>query len=170
MAAIVVLAGHWWNVEAADYSENIYKALPLRVSLTGNQLDLKVAPRPVSTTRRVASKDADKYLLDHGKVMHLYAIRMPAMDAAFHLHPTLLDGDDFRDALPAMPPGALPTVRRCGACERFSGDAAGDGGCSGWNAGHGAQRRGRGGASGGGIGRNAGVVLQAAGWLHDGLG
>jgi hypothetical protein len=50
-------------------------------------------------------QEKDSYLLDHGKVMHLYAIREPDMDAAFHLHPTLVDGKDFRDALPAMPPG-----------------------------------------------------------------
>jgi hypothetical protein len=37
--------------------------------------------------------------------MHLYAIRWPQMDAAFHLHPTLAAGGDFRDLLPAMPPG-----------------------------------------------------------------
>ncbi len=36
--------------------------------------------------------------------MHLYAIREPEMDVAFHLHPTLVDGH-FRDSLPAMPPG-----------------------------------------------------------------
>ena len=37
--------------------------------------------------------------------MHLYAIRMPGMDAAFHLHPTLAAAGDFRETLPAMPPG-----------------------------------------------------------------
>jgi hypothetical protein len=106
MVLIVILAGHWWNVEAADYSEHIYKAVPLGVSLTGNRLDLTAGSRPAADPRRrFVDKSVDKYLLDHGKVMHLYAIRMPEMDAAFHLHPTLVDGKDFRTALPAMPPG-----------------------------------------------------------------
>ena len=37
--------------------------------------------------------------------MHLYAIREPEMDAAFHLHPTFVAAGDFRIALPVMPPG-----------------------------------------------------------------
>jgi len=37
--------------------------------------------------------------------MHLYAIREPEMDAAFHLHPVLAGPGDFRISLPAMPPG-----------------------------------------------------------------
>jgi hypothetical protein len=47
----------------------------------------------------------DDYLLDHGKLMHLYAIREPGMDVAFHLHPELAAAGDFRMKLPAMPAG-----------------------------------------------------------------
>ena len=90
MALAVMLGGHWWNVEAADYSENIYRPVPLEATLSGNQLDLKTGkPRPERSPRR-PSATPDGYLLDHGKVMHLYAIREPEMDAAFHLHPSLV--------------------------------------------------------------------------------
>jgi hypothetical protein len=44
-------------------------------------------------------------MLDHGKIIHLYAIHMPEMDAAYHLHPRYDPPSDFRMALPAMPPG-----------------------------------------------------------------
>ena len=105
MIAVVLLAGHWWSVEAADYSENIYKPLPLGVTLNGNQLDLTPGVRPGNPNLPKRSVPPDTYLLDHGKVMHLYAIRWPQMDAAFHLHPTLVGSSDFRTMLPSMPPG-----------------------------------------------------------------
>jgi len=37
--------------------------------------------------------------------MHLYAIRVPEMDAVFHLHPELTAPGDFHIALPSMPAG-----------------------------------------------------------------
>ncbi len=103
MAAFVLLGGKWWNVEAADYAENIYRPQPLKASLVGNQLVLRTAVVPSEYTRRV--RHNDDYLLDHGKVMHLYAIREPGMDAAFHLHPALTGAGEFRETLPAMPAG-----------------------------------------------------------------
>ena len=105
VAAIVYLGGQWWNVEAANYSDHIYRAVPLRADLQGNQLHLIPGqPKPLSHKLRVPPPAG--YLLDHGKVMHLYAIRQPSMDAAFHLHPTLLPDGTFTLTLPAMPPGS----------------------------------------------------------------
>ena len=107
MAAAVAGGLHWWNVEAAGYAERVYRATPLQVSLVGNQLALTLTPPRADLRRLQPSQppDADQFLLDHGKVMHLYAIREPEMDVAFHLHPTLVGHGDFRDALPAMPAG-----------------------------------------------------------------
>ena len=44
-------------------------------------------------------------LPDHGHPMHLYAMRWPARDAVYHLHPTLAAPGELPDSLPAMPPG-----------------------------------------------------------------
>ena len=59
MAAAVLLGGKWWNVEAADYAENIttFAAAQTTATLTANQLDLHVAPRshrepPLHPTQR----------------------------------------------------------------------------------------------------------------------
>lgn len=109
MAAAVAGGLHWWNVEAAGYARHVYAPLPLHATLSGNQLELVLGePRK---DLRPRSPDApppansDQFLLDHGKVMHLYAIREPEMDVAFHLHPSLVGRGDFRDVLPAMPAG-----------------------------------------------------------------
>ena len=103
MAFIVYEGGQWWNVEAATYAENVFHPTPTSTTLNGNQLDLLVKALTPEDTRRIRLND--DYLPDHGHLMHLYAIRWPQMDAAFHLHPTLAAAGDFRDQLPAMPPG-----------------------------------------------------------------
>jgi hypothetical protein len=103
MAFIVYAGGQWWNVEAADYAENVFHPTPTSTTLQGNQLDLLVKELTPEDARR--HRLNDDYLPDHGHLMHLYAIRWPQMDAAFHLHPTLAAAGDFRDQLPAMPPG-----------------------------------------------------------------
>lgn len=101
MAVMVYLGAKWWNVAAAEYADDIYSPMATQVTLNGNQLDFIVKPYDLRNVER-SNKD---FLLDHGHLMHLYAIREPEMDAVFHLHPTLLDHGDFRLDLPAMPPG-----------------------------------------------------------------
>ncbi len=103
MAVMVFFGAKWWNVEAASYSEDIYKPLKVQPTLSGDQLDLNIA----AYQGRYKSRDRanNDFLPDHGHLMHLYAIREPQMDAVFHLHPELVAAGDFRMALPAMPPG-----------------------------------------------------------------
>jgi hypothetical protein len=105
MVGIVVLGGWWWSADAAEYSKyvTLYGPPSTTATLTGDQLDLNVK-RIHDGERRFTRSNSD-YLPDHGKLMHLYAIREPEMDAAFHLHPQLVAAGDFRLTLPAMPPG-----------------------------------------------------------------
>jgi hypothetical protein len=115
--AVMLLAVYggakWWNVEAATYARNVYRPMTTTAHLTGDTLDLTVQPYdynranhlPPGTDRNGRSRSNADFLPDHGKLIHLYAIRMPQMDAAFHLHPTLVAPGDFRMSLPAMPPG-----------------------------------------------------------------
>jgi hypothetical protein len=103
MAFLLWAGAKWWNVEAASYSLDVYHPLTVDPALSGNQLDLNVlADTPDSERRGRSNND---FLPDHGHLMHLYAIREPEMDAAFHLHPVLAAPGDFRISLPAMPPG-----------------------------------------------------------------
>jgi hypothetical protein len=103
MGVLVLLGGKWWNVEVADYAENVFTPAKTEAVLSGNQLDLRVETFRAESLRRVRSNS--DYLPDHGKLMHLFAIREPGMDAVFHLHPVLAGAGDFRMILPAMPPG-----------------------------------------------------------------
>jgi hypothetical protein len=103
MALLLWGGAKWWNVEAASYSLDIYHPLTVNPLLSGNQLDLNVLAYDPDSERRARSNN--DFLPDHGHLMHLYAIRQPEMDAAFHLHPILAAPGDFRISLPAMPPG-----------------------------------------------------------------
>jgi hypothetical protein len=103
MGLMVWGGAKWWHVEAASYAEDIYHPPVATASLTGNQLDLKV--ETFIADKRFRDPATANLLPDHGHLIHLYAIREPEMDAAFHLHPVLTAPGDFRMALPAMPAG-----------------------------------------------------------------
>jgi hypothetical protein len=105
MALAVWGGAHWWNVEAAGYSAHLFRPAPTTAILTGNQLELQIGERPRDRRDGPPPPNIDDYLPDHGKLMHLYAIRWPEMDAAFHLHPELVGKREFRGSLPSMPPG-----------------------------------------------------------------
>jgi len=93
----------WWNAEAASYSADIYRSPAAQASLKGNMLTLKVDG--LEDDNRWSDRSSAALILDHGKIIHLYAIRQPEMDAAFHLHPEFDGRKHFRLALPEMPPG-----------------------------------------------------------------
>ncbi len=103
MSLLVWGGAVWWNADAASYSMEVYRPLSVRPALSGNQLDLNVEAFHLDNERRGRSNN--DFLPDHGHLMHLYAIRQPEMDAAFHLHPVLAGPGDFRILLPVMPPG-----------------------------------------------------------------
>jgi hypothetical protein len=101
---IVYGGGKWWKAEAAGFAENVYRPLSLTPSLAGNQLTLRIG-RYDDARHAFRSRSNDDLLPDHGHVMHLYAIREPGMDAAFHLHPTVGEDNTLNMTLPAMPAG-----------------------------------------------------------------
>ncbi len=110
IAALAIVAfaiywgNKWWNVEAAEYADELYQPLDLHTQLDGSRLTLAIGSFDQADKRwEVAHKIA--MLPDHGRLMHLYAIRWPAMDAVYHLHPSLSAPGELSDNLPAMPPG-----------------------------------------------------------------
>jgi hypothetical protein len=93
----------WWDDEDRNYRNNrIYRPLPLEaVEKTADG-----PPKIALNIPRVEGSDAKLNLIpDHGKLMHLFLIREPELDALAHLHPQRSGPRSFEAAVPPLPPG-----------------------------------------------------------------
>ena len=93
---------HWWASEAADYRNNrLYHPLAAQAHIRTENgrrlLRLEITDPGFSRTAPLVP--------DHGKMMHLFLMREPKLDAFAHLHPTKLDRNSFESALPQLPAG-----------------------------------------------------------------
>jgi hypothetical protein len=93
---------HWWDAEAADYRNNrlyhpINAAAEVRTSNSQNLLRLEIKDPAYSGFAPLVP--------DHGKLMHMFLVREPTLDAFAHLHPTKLDRKTFETSLPNLPAG-----------------------------------------------------------------
>ena len=105
--AILLVGGDMlWRQEISRYTQNIYRPLEMTTALDGARGILHLRLRPPSTAQEIfSSRRLDDLILDHNHLMHLYAVRWPAMDFVYHLHPTQVSAGEFDLPLPAMPPG-----------------------------------------------------------------
>jgi hypothetical protein len=110
--SLVIGGNAWWNAEAKDYDGRIYKPLHMASSLNGSELTLQMSEpgwmQPATIEQaayRVFTRKIDDLVLDHGHIMHLYAIRQPNLDVVYHLHPEQRDTTSFVLPLPSTVAG-----------------------------------------------------------------
>jgi len=105
VAAILALGNWWWNVQAADLKHTmIYSAPPLNVSFDGtDRLTLRMDEDFWHKTRK--DQWSMSLIPDHGHLLHLFLLRVPAMDRFYHLHPEQVSDGSFTGKLPAVPSG-----------------------------------------------------------------
>ena len=118
IAVMAILAGlalwggnAWWNAEASAYSRSVlYRPFTSAATVAGppdhRTLTMSIRderwdghPNPLSRYNAL--------LPDHGKLMHLFLVREPSLDALAHLHPIArtAEGLDFSAGLPPLPAG-----------------------------------------------------------------
>ncbi len=93
----------WWNGVDRDYERTLYRPSPLTVALDGNRLRVQATDTLWQPPGRPSA-----IVPDHGKLMHLFVVRMGDAGAFAHLHPEAQDSSAnpaFVASLPPLPPG-----------------------------------------------------------------
>jgi len=102
--AMIYLGNAWWNSEASSLKHDmLYKAPPLDASVSGGRLTLKMGPSDWHERRKAAWSMT--IIPDHGHLMHLFLLRVPAMDRFYHLHPEQASDGNFAADLPSVDAG-----------------------------------------------------------------
>jgi hypothetical protein len=105
VVSILALGNWWWNAKAADLKHTmLYDAPPLEVAFQAGQLRLKMGENFWHQTRK--DQWSMGLIPDHGHIMHLFLLRVPAMDRFYHLHPQQISPGVFMAKLPAIPSGS----------------------------------------------------------------
>lgn len=105
VVTLLALGNSWWNAQGADLKQTVlYTTPPLEVSFDGpDQLTLRIGEDFWHKIRK--DQWSMSLIPDHGHLLHLFLLRVPAMDRFYHLHPEQANDGSFVTKLPSIPAG-----------------------------------------------------------------
>ena len=124
LGALIFGGWNWWNGVDGAYARRMFRPLEaaatVRVDSAGREVSISIKDG------RWIRRETSPLVPDHGKLMHLFLLRSPEMDALAHLHPTQIDSATFRSALGDVPPGRYrffaDVVHESGFSQTLSGE------------------------------------------------
>ena len=108
---ILVLAvwggNNWWNSWSNDYERYMYKPFTATswVNTNDGMQSLSFAIDSTRLEQLYLTRSINYLIPDHGKIMHMFLLKMGTLDVFAHLHPLRTDSALFETVIPPLPAG-----------------------------------------------------------------
>lgn len=107
VASVVYGGNNWWDSWSNNYQRFMYKPFTATSQVTAEN-GRQVLSFSIDSTRLeqlYLTRNINYLVPDHGKIMHMFLLKMGTLDVFAHLHPIRTDSTLFETVIPPLPAG-----------------------------------------------------------------